>query len=65
MKALVRARMVVVDEELTEHGFKTPAAEDEKVIERLSAAAPIQRSQMSSSGGSDRAGLWVDPTELV
>ncbi len=36
--------MAVVDEELTEHGFKTPAAEDEKVIERLSAAAPIQRS---------------------
>ena len=40
----MRARMVVVDEELTEYGFKTPAAEDEKVIERLSAAAPIQRS---------------------
>ncbi len=34
------ARPVVVDEELIEHGFKMPAAKDEKVIEQLSACGP-------------------------
>ena len=34
------ARPVVVDEELIEHRFKMAAAENEKVIEQLSACCP-------------------------
>ena len=40
VEALMRARPVVADEELIEHRFKMAAAEDEKVIEQLSACGP-------------------------
>ena len=42
VKALVRARPVVVDEELLEHRRTMAAAEDEKVIEQLTACGPDQ-----------------------
>ncbi len=50
-ESLVRARLVIVDEELLDHRLQMASAEDEQVVQQLSRAVPMNLSAIEFARG--------------